>query len=71
VSELLLSAVVAAVAEREGVPLLVAQDLAARAVLNAALRSERRHRARFPRLEKRQSQTAILAHLIEREERTT
>jgi len=39
-------AVVAAVAEREGVPALVAQDLAARAVLNAAVRSERRQRER-------------------------
>jgi hypothetical protein len=69
VSELLPSAVVAQVAKRDGVPLLVAQDLAARAVLNAALQAESRHRDRFPGLERRRNQLAILAHLIEREER--
>jgi hypothetical protein len=43
------SAVVAAVADREGVPLLVAQDLAARAALSAALRAERLERERSDR----------------------
>ena len=62
-------AVVAAVADREGVPTLVAHDLAARAVLNAALQSERRHRDRFPGLERRRNRLAILAHLLEKEDR--
>ena len=38
--------VVAAVADREGVPAVVAHDLAGRAVLNAAIRAERRQRER-------------------------
>jgi hypothetical protein len=48
--------VVAQVAKREGVPLVVAQGLAARAVLDAAIR-RRRH------------QVAICEHIIEREAR--
>jgi hypothetical protein len=66
---LLPGAVVAQVAKREAVPLLVAQDLAARAVLGAAIRAERRHHDRFPRLERRRHQAAICQHIIERDDR--
>jgi hypothetical protein len=62
--------VVVQVAEREGVPLVVAQGLAARAVLDAAIRSEcRRNHDRFPELERRRHQAAIYQHIIEREDR--
>ena len=48
--------VVAQVAKREGVPLVVAQGLAARAVLDAAMRRQRH-------------QAAIHQHIIERDDR--
>jgi hypothetical protein len=63
-------AVVAQVAKREGVPLVVAQGLAARAVLDAAIRSEgRQQQVRFPELERRRHQAAIYQHIIERDDR--
>jgi hypothetical protein len=46
---------------------LVAQDLAARTVLNAALRSER-HRDRFPRLEWARNRFDLMAALLKKEE---
>ena len=60
--------VVDLVARQHDLPFWLAAGIAADVALSQALRAERRH---FPRLEKRQNQIAILAHLIEREERTT
>jgi hypothetical protein len=58
-------AVVAAVADREGMPLLVAQDLAARAVLSAALRAERLERERN---DPRKQWLALTAELLRKDE---
>lgn len=62
------SGLVAAVADREGVPLQVAQDLAARAVVNAAVLSDRRG-CDFPKRRRAESMTALLGQILEREDR--
>jgi hypothetical protein len=59
--------VIELVARQHDLPRWLAQGIAADVGLSQALRAERSH---FPRLERRRNQTAILAHLIEREERT-
>jgi hypothetical protein len=60
---------IAMVARQHGLPLVVAQALAAKVTLQEALRAERRRRERFPELERRQNQVRLLSHLLEREER--
>jgi hypothetical protein len=54
------------VARLNDIPLWLAQGIAADVGLSEALRGERRNR--FPRLEKRRNQCALLSLLIEREE---
>lgn len=57
---------IARVAKQQSLPLWLAQAIAAEVVLKAQLR--RRHRSR--QRERRANQLAVLAHMIEREERT-
>ena len=55
------------VAQEQDIPPWLVQGIAADVGLSDAIRNERR--GRFPRLETRRNKTAILAHLIEREEK--
>ncbi len=52
---------IAMVARQHGLPLVVAQALAAKVTLQEALRAERRRRERFPELERRQNQVRLLS----------
>ncbi len=52
---------IAMVARQHGLPLVVAQALAAKVTLEEALRAERQRRDRFPRLARRQNQVRLLS----------
>lgn len=60
---------IALVARQHDIPHWLAAGLAADVVLGERIRADRLRRDRFPQREKRRHQLAILAHVIEREER--